>query len=291
MRPPSRVVFVALLLALPLALATGASAVPADVHNPGFESFPAGMPTVPSEWVAGGSGTFIRDQGLFHTGAASLQLTTSAGGFSVNSNCFPVSASTTYHLSYWYSTADTVVDTVRGSVLWWTNASCTTFAGTQLDAIAPATIDPVLFRSFHLVQGSGSSPAGATHAYVQLNVTCDSGTLTCVSNYDDVLLDTAPITAVTVSSLAARRSNGAVDLTWRAGATADTLGFNVWRSASRTRGYAKLNRSLIAARGTAYRYRDRTARPGTRYLYRLQIVRLDGSRRWAGTVAVSALRR
>ena len=280
MKRPSRLVLSA-SLALALALATGAGAAPAPVPNPGFEAF-AGVPTVPAQWSAGGTGNLLRDTTRKHSGAASLQLGAIFGAFAAHSDCFAVSPSTTYFLSYYYYTTDPAINTVSGTVRWFTDAACTNVLPGDLTATTIATVDTI-GTAFHIFQGSGTSPATGMFGWVQLGDNCDLGILACAANFDDVVLDTTP-TAVTVSSLAARRSNGGVDVTWRTGATADTLGFNVWRSGSRTGAYTKLNRFLIAAHGTTYRYRDRTARWGTRYFYELQVVRLDGSRRWAGTV-------
>jgi beta-glucosidase len=90
-------------------------------------------------------------------------------------------------------------------------------------------------------------------------------------------------TAVRLRSFSARRdAAGGVALRWRTGTEARLLGFNLYRRRTR------LNRALIPARhatGGVYLYVDRLARGSAHY--RLQAVRLDGSRAWIGSTAVT----
>lgn len=274
-------------LAAALIFVAGASAAPLDVHNPGFESF-SGSTSVPAEWPANGAGTRTRDLTRFHAGIASLKLDTTAGytSFAVVSNCFAAAPNTPYYLTFYYNTTDAAIDTLNDYVSWYSNAACTTGLGSAINIAPTATVDPG-GTTWHFTQGSGTSPAGTLFAQVQLGLTCDVGSPNgCVAYYDDVKVDTTP-TAVAVASLSARHTNTGVDITWWAASAGGTLGFNVWRSASPTGRLTKLNRSLIVAQGATYRYRDRTARAGKGYVYKLQVVRLDGSRAWAGTVAVA----
>jgi hypothetical protein len=96
----------------------------------------------------------------------------------------------------------------------------------------------------------------------------------------------APPTAVKVSGLRAVRTNRAVRVTWRTGSEVGTLGFNVYRL--RDGRLAKVNRTLVRAQnrpgGATYTVVDRT--PGRASAYRLQVVGLDGSRTWRGTVTL-----
>ena len=100
-------------------------------------------------------------------------------------------------------------------------------------------------------------------------------------------------TAVAVRSFSAHRLRPTgVRLQWRTASELGTVGFNLWRSRVGRAGFRKLNAALIPARragssaGYRYRYLDRTAsRLG--YRYRLELVRLDGSRVWAGQSAVA----
>ena len=100
-------------------------------------------------------------------------------------------------------------------------------------------------------------------------------------------------TAVAVRSFSAHRLRPTgVRLQWRTASELGTVGFNLWRSRVGRYGFKKLNAALIPARragssaGYRYRYLDRTAsRLG--YRYRLELVRLDGTRVWAGQSAVA----
>ena len=79
-----------------------------------------------------------------------------------------------------------------------------------------------------------------------------------------------------------------VRLRWRTAAASVGLGFNVWRSARRDGGFAKVNRRLIALRaGTpAYAFVDRVPRRGRTLYYRLQVIDGGGRSRWGGSLAV-----
>lgn len=282
MKRPLRLVSFA-SLGVALVLATGAGAAPAPILNPGFESF-VGGPTVPANWTAPGGSSFTRDTALARTGTASLHFPSQSAN-SAQSDCFAVSGSTMYYLSFWYHTESAGVS-LTGDVKWFTNGSCGPTPGDLVGTI-PAIQDGPATTTFHQFNTSGNSPAGALSAFVQIVGNGAGGFGSFTLNADDVVLDTSP-TAVNAWALAARRSNGAVTVTWRAGATANTLGFNVWRAARPTGAYTKLNQTLLVERGSTYRYLDQTARPGRSYFYKLQVVRPDGSARWAGTVAVTS---
>lgn len=79
-----------------------------------------------------------------------------------------------------------------------------------------------------------------------------------------------------------------VRLRWRTAAASVGLGFNVWRSARRDGGFAKVNRRLIALRAgtSAYAFVDRVARRGRQLYYRLQVIDGGGRSRWAGSLAL-----
>lgn len=94
-------------------------------------------------------------------------------------------------------------------------------------------------------------------------------------------------TAVTLASFRAVRTPAGIRLSWRTASESRTLGFNVYRVQSG--GLVKVNRALIAAKGRAggatYTMLDRRA--GARATsYRLQVVGVDGSRAWRGTVTI-----
>ena len=98
-----------------------------------------------------------------------------------------------------------------------------------------------------------------------------------------------PPTAVAVSDFAARRVKRAVILSWRTTAETGMVSFNLYRLGGG--GTARLNRRPIPAHagatgsGVRYRFVDRSS--GRSRLYRLQVVALDGSRRWGGSARIS----
>ena len=96
-------------------------------------------------------------------------------------------------------------------------------------------------------------------------------------------------TGVTFRSLGARAVADGVRVRWRTGAETGVLGFNVYRSASGKR--TRLNRRLIVAAGTrsgrAYSLLDRKAPRMGAASYWIEVVNLDGSRRWHGPARVA----
>jgi hypothetical protein len=88
-------------------------------------------------------------------------------------------------------------------------------------------------------------------------------------------------TAVRLQSLVAKRTAGGVVVTWRAAASADMLGYNLYREQGGKR--VRLNASLIAAapgaRAKLYRWFDRHA-TGASVRYWLQGVSATGARTW-----------
>ncbi|MFN2469280.1 MAG: hypothetical protein ABR521_14270, partial [Gaiellaceae bacterium] len=92
-------------------------------------------------------------------------------------------------------------------------------------------------------------------------------------------------TVVALTSFRAQRKRAGVHVTWRTAGESGTLGFNVYRS--RSGRWERVNRALVPARGRAtgafYALTDRR-RGGASY--RLEVVALDGSRRWRGTAHV-----
>ena len=98
------------------------------------------------------------------------------------------------------------------------------------------------------------------------------------SRYEVMEVPSPPV-AVTIVSLAARRSATGVTLTWRTASEANLVGFNVWRSGKR------VNARLIVAKrsgrpaGATYRFVDRLA-PRRAAIYRLELVGLNGRGRF-----------
>jgi hypothetical protein len=93
-------------------------------------------------------------------------------------------------------------------------------------------------------------------------------------------------TAVALRSFSAARAGNAVRLRWQTGADAHLLGFDLYRRAGQRQ--VRLNKALIPARskagGGSYTYVDHRRAPAA---YRLQGVKLDGSRVWLGSTAIS----
>ena len=97
-------------------------------------------------------------------------------------------------------------------------------------------------------------------------------------------------TAVVVSSFSAKRlgQTKTVRLRWRTGQETSLLGFYLYR------GQTKITRQLLAAKsrggtgGGSYSFLDKTARQGTSYTYRLQLVGMDGKKRFARTARLAA---
>jgi hypothetical protein len=94
-------------------------------------------------------------------------------------------------------------------------------------------------------------------------------------------------TAVTVTRFSARQTGRGVLIRWQTGAESQILGFNVYRT--RAGRLEKVNLVLVPARGGSfgamYAFLDRNgARTGS--AYRLQVVGLDGSPTWRGTVTL-----
>ena len=91
-------------------------------------------------------------------------------------------------------------------------------------------------------------------------------------------------TAVQMRSFTAAPTARGILLRWRTASEAGLLGFNVYRGTGAQA--RKLNHSLIHAKGSltggSYAWLDRGAKKGSRY--RLQVVNVDGSRRWYGAV-------
>jgi hypothetical protein len=93
-------------------------------------------------------------------------------------------------------------------------------------------------------------------------------------------------TAVALRSFSAARAGNAVRLRWRTGAEARLLGFDLYRRVGQRN--IRLNKTLIPAQGKAgggsYTYVDRRRAPAR---YRLEAVKVDGSRVWLGSTAIS----
>jgi hypothetical protein len=193
-------IFAAVLMVLnPTAhAAAGTNLVP----NPGFETDCAG---VPCNWSSDATAVISRDTTTFRNGAASLKIDTTGGGEYAKSDCFEVTAGTTYlqYMSY-NTTADmsSFSDTApRADVQYYSTNICT--SGTELTnsvtSIGGETTDDCCSNLSDRKVNDGTwhhtqllvatAPDGASSAVVFLRQDCSPG---CVVNYDDVVFADLP---------------------------------------------------------------------------------------------------
>ena len=88
---------------------------------------------------------------------------------------------------------------------------------------------------------------------------------------------------------ARQESTGAVVITWVTESELDNAGFNILRSATRDKGFSRVNPTLIPGAGTTgekhtYSYTDTTVAPNIVYYYRIEDVSLAGECRTLATV-------
>ena len=133
-------------------------------------------------------------------------------------------------------------------------------------------------------------PANGIWSLYALGDCLGSATATLLGGWSLTITTDAP-TAARMSSFSAAGAKRGVTVRWRTASEVDAVGFNVYR-ATAAGPLRKANRTLIAARGGAsganYRFVDRSTRAGRAYTYRLQLVDLDGSHSWYGSVRVRA---
>ena len=265
----------------------GAIIVP-SLPNPSFELAPPCSP-LPTTAICGWNdlvGTMTQDT-IHHSGSFSMKLNNASGtsveATTVNGVCIsPISAGP-HSASFWYMTASPVVDIQFGGN-WYPNTTCTvaTFGNSALHAPTPLT-----YGAWTQVTGTLTAPPGTGSAFFSFFASCQCSTPGVITAYfDDVAF--SGNSAVTLRSLSASRSAAGVQLRWRTGSEADTLGFHVYRG--RGSKLAQVDRRMIPAKGSVsgarYSLVDRRA-PRARLTYRLQAVGTDGSRTWAGRVSVA----
>jgi hypothetical protein len=264
-----------------VAIAAPAASAANIVPNPGFETDCAGDPC---NWSANTSASIDRVTANPHSGAASMQITTTLSNSGALSDCVNTTASGTVNGSFWYRTADTDVTAVLMGVIFYTGAGCTGASTGSGAGQAPNRDDEWHQLVVGFVIPAGTSSVGF---FLQHQCSpCDGATVF----YDDVDFDPTP-TAVTFGSFSATRSSKGVHVRWRTASELHTLGFNLYREQHGK--LVRLNRRLIpsafpdGARGHAYSWLDRSASMRTaRRTYRLQEVGLNGKRSWVGTTAV-----
>jgi hypothetical protein len=291
-----------LALAAVLVLGLASSARAANLApNPGFET---ACGNIPCNWTSTTGSTILRVPNAPHSGAASLRVIATGTTTIVTalSDCFAVTAGTTYQLRLWYLAAPPVtISQITFGATFFSGANCT---GSLQSPAGAAANSPIIDGAWHLITGQTTATSGmpfnAQSARIQINFVCSL--MTCLVapgsqlfdavQYDDVVFD-PDLLAVTVHSLTARRTHKGVVVRWRTGSEVDTLGFNVYRQRGARR--VRLNRRVIPAlsltRGVSggnYSYVDRNAPRHRPLRYWLQEVAPNGARTWHGSVRVSA---
>lgn len=167
------------------------------VPNPSFEADCAG---VPCNWSLASGTSIERDTTQFHTGAASLKLTSATSPAQANADCVSSLPAGTYDASFWYrivgaSGANAAVTSVSLEAQFFSGASCTGPLG------APAVLTktaPTKNGNWHQVKGTAptwpvTTPAGTSSVQVRLRFDCAAPACgpAQVVNFDDVALDRA----------------------------------------------------------------------------------------------------
>jgi hypothetical protein len=247
---------------------------------------------IPCKWFGSGGSFPSSDLNNPHSGLRSFRITATQAESSTTavSDCFSVTAGTTYNLLLFYRTSSARVTSIIFGPLYWSNADCT---GSNFGAGGASTNQAAADGNWHSVSGTTTAltnpPFNAQSAQLQIHFSCSSGCqVNDAANYDDAFMDTS-VLAVTIATVSARRSPGGVTVRWRTGTEVDTLGFNVYRQVRGKR--VRLNRGLLPALGglggSSYSYRDRRA-PARAARYWVQDVAIDGTRTWHGPVRVAA---
>jgi hypothetical protein len=98
-------------------------------------------------------------------------------------------------------------------------------------------------------------------------------------------VDNGALTPATFRSFSPVVTRPGTLVRWRTASEANILGFNVFREANGIR--SRVNRRVIAAKGgRTHSYLDRKAPRARRCRYWIQVVNLDGTRRWHGPAVV-----
>ena len=280
---PARKTIVGLALAASLALGVTAAQAANIVPNPGFET------TTPFQWSASTGASILQYPVTPHTGSWDMRMIGDGSNFIMTamSDCVPVTASTTYNLSFYYRVAAGQLVTFVGfGPTFYSGPSCTPFLASPAGASTGSAAADGLW---HLLTGQVTSGSTAQSARMQINFTCN---LQCPSgaaaDFDDVFMNAGPL-AVTMTALSASRSSKGIAVRWRTGTEAELLGFEVYRS--RGPSWRSTTHSMIAAKGsvsgTSYRFLDRTAKRGVAYRYRIKALNRDGTTAWFGPVRVT----
>ena len=280
---PARKTIVVLAIGASFALGVTSAQAANIVPNPGFET------TTPFQWSAATGASILQYPVTPHTGSWDMRMIGDGSNFIMTamSDCVPVTASTTYNLSFYYRVAAGQLVTFVGfGPTFYSGPSCTPFLASPAGAsTGSASADGL----WHLLTGQVTAGATAQSARMQINFTCN---LQCpagaAADFDDVAMDTAPL-AVTMTSASASRSSRGILVRWRTGTEVGLLGFHVYRL--RGQSAHRVTHSLIAATGsvagTSYRFLDRSAKRGVAYRYRIKALNRDGTTAWFGPVRVT----
>src|SRR5262249_51931413 len=147
---------IALTSALVLGVAPSAQAANI-VPNPGFET---NCFNVPCQWNGTIAGTISRDTTFHHAGAASLRLTAPVNELDAIafSDCFPVTAGTTYNVQVFYRTVIPRVTRILTGPTYWSNANCT---GSDLTPGAASTFSAITDGNWRSLFGTTTAPNGS----------------------------------------------------------------------------------------------------------------------------------
>jgi hypothetical protein len=100
------------------------------------------------------------------------------------------------------------------------------------------------------------------------------------------------VTEVTLTSFTATPTATQVKVAWQTGSEVDTAGFNVWRSASATGAYTKVNGAILPAQGSgvsgaSYAWTDTNVSVGQTWYYKLEDIDTHGVSTLHGPVSAT----
>jgi hypothetical protein len=100
-----------------------------------------------------------------------------------------------------------------------------------------------------------------------------------------------PATAINLISFSATGAGNDVQVDWQTAQEISNLGFNLYRAASSSGPYIKLNEGIIpglnfSVKGKSYSFMDTTVTPGKLYYYKLEDLDASGKRTFHGPVCV-----
>jgi hypothetical protein len=106
------------------------------------------------------------------------------------------------------------------------------------------------------------------------------------------LTTSATVTEVTLTSFTATPTATQVKVAWQTGSEVDTAGFNVWRSASATGAYTKVNGAILPAQGSgvsgaSYAWTDTNVSVGQTWYYKLEDIDTHGVSTLHGPVSAT----